>query len=184
MSYFEFIMVMLSIIVGLGVSGLLTKVAEQIKTRKTCKAYWLHHIVALTTFIALLQQWWESWDLQVVDSWTFPMVLMMLAGSIGLFIISHLLFPSILKGADLRKHYYEISNNIWGIAVAVVVVSTLFRPLTFGDNLFDWDNASSAGVLIVLTILLFSKNRKVHEILVPILFAAVVLDILVFNLTI
>jgi len=184
MSHFEFIMIMLSIIVGLGVSVVLTNVARQIKAGPTCKPYWVQSILTLTIFIALLQQWWESWDLQAIDSWTFPIVVMMLGGPIGLFIISHLLFPERLEGADLRQHYFKGSQGAWSIAAMVVIASTLFRPLAFGTTLLDWDNAAPTGLLIVFGVLFFSNNKTIHQILVPLLFTAVVLDILVFNSTI
>jgi len=184
MSHFEFIMIMLSIIVGLGVSVLLTNVARQIKAGENCKPYWVQSIITLTIFIGLLQQWWESWDLQVVDSWTFPIVLVMLAGPIGLFILSHLLFPEELDGADLQQHYFMASKGIWGIAMMVVIASTLFRPLAFAYTLIDWDNAASIGLLFVFGVLFLSNNKSVHQLLVPLLFTAVVSDILIFNSTI
>ena len=160
MSHFEFIMIMLSIIVGLGVSVLLTNVARQIKAGTNCKPYWVQSILTLTIFIALLQQWWESWDLQTVDSWTFPIVLMMLGSPVGLFIISHLLFPERLNGADLQQHYFKSSQGAWSIAALVVIASTLFRPLAFGYTLLEWDNAAPISLLFVFGVLFFPIIRK------------------------
>lgn len=184
MSYFEFILIMLSIIVGLGIAELLTNVARQIKTGKACKGYWVQSLVVATILIALFQQWWESWDLQQVDNWTFPIVLMMMMPSIGLFIIAHLLFPEKIENADLKNHYFSITKKSWGIAALVVITSVLFRPVAFGNPLIDMDNISSLFLLIIFFSLSVSKNKRLSEFLVPVLFLAVVLDILVFNLSI
>lgn len=184
MSYFEFILIMLSIIIGLGIAELLTNVARQIKAGKTCKGYWVQSLVVLTILVALFQQWWESWGLQQVDNWNFPIVLMMMTPSIGLFIIAHLLFPEKIENADLKTHYFSIAKRSWGIAAMVVIVSTLFRPVAFGEQLLDMDNAASLFLVLIFLALSISKNNRLSEFLVPVIFSAVVLDILVFNLSI
>lgn len=184
MSYFEFIMVMLSIIVGLGVTELLTNVARQLKAGKSCKPYWVQTLVVVTILIALLQQWWESWGLQSVDNWNFLIVLMLLAGPIGLFLIAHLLYPETIENSDLKKHYYSICQRTWTIGAIVVVVASLFRPISFGDPLLDWDNLVSSILLIMFLTLIIFNNKRLNEILVPVLLIAVLLDILVFNIAI
>ncbi len=137
MAHFEFIMVMLSIIVGLGVAVLLTDIARQIKSRKNCKHYWVQTLWALAILIGLLQQWWESWGLRAVESWTFPMILLMLASPIGLFIIAHLIYPERIDASDIKKYYYETSGIACGIAFLVVIFGTSFRPIAFGSSIID-----------------------------------------------
>jgi len=184
MSHFEFIMLMLTIIIGLGLAELLTNVARQIKAGKVSKPYWVQSIVVATILIALLQQWWESWGLQQVDNWSFPIVLMLMLPSIGLFIISHLLFPEKIEGADLKEHYFAIMKKTWIIGSLVVISATLFRPVAFGLPLWDMNNLSSLFTLLIFLILAFSKNQRTSEVLAPILFVVMMADILVFSLTI
>lgn len=63
MSLFEFLMVFVSIIVGLGVAEILTGIAQQIRRRATSTGYWVHCCGVALIFSALLQAWWELWDL-------------------------------------------------------------------------------------------------------------------------
>lgn len=56
MDRFSFVMVLLSIIVGLGVTELLTNLARQIKHRSASAFYWLHTVIVAFVFVALLQQ--------------------------------------------------------------------------------------------------------------------------------
>lgn len=181
MNRFEFIMVMLSIIVGLGVTELLTNVAKQIRAREKCKPYWLQSGVVVIILLALLQQWWESWGLQDVGTWSFPFVLMMLGGPIGLFVVSHLLFPDKIEGADLERHYFETSSLIWGLAAVLVLIAFLFRPLAFGAPLFEPDNLAPLFILGVCVTLMMTKRKTAHALFVPLILLAVLLDILVFN---
>lgn len=181
MTRFEFIIVLMSIIVGLGIAELLTNVARQIQDRKNVKHYWLQSGMVAFVFIALLQQWWESWGLQEVEGWSFLTMMLMLAGPIGLFITSHLIFPSEMKNVDLREHYARNSRAIWLVAVFSVISATLFRPISFGHELIHLDNASSVVMLIAFIFLALIRNQRFHEIVFPVVFSALVLDIFVFH---
>ncbi len=181
MSHFEFIMVMFSIIVGLGVAELLTKIASQIKAGNKCVPYWIQTIVVITTLFGLLQQWWESWGLQKIESWDFFSVLLMLTAPIGLFLIAHIVFPENIKDSDLQEHYFKNSRKMWGIASIIVLVATSFRPIAFGHSLLDWDNLASLILFIMFIILSISNNKKLNEIFVPIFLVAIVADIFIFN---
>jgi hypothetical protein len=182
MSRFEFVLVLLSIIIGLGLTELLINIVRQIKERKTTKAFWPQSLLVAIIFLALLQIWWESWELQVVEVWTFPVLLLMLAGPITLFCISHLIFPSKIAGADMEKFYFSNSRLIWGLASFTVIVATLFRPLAFGVPLFDPSNIASLFLLVIFLGLTFTKNKLVHVLGLPVILAAMLLDILYFSL--
>ncbi len=54
MSLFEFLMVFVSLIVGLGVAEILTGIAKQIRARATCSGYWVHSCGVGVIFLALL----------------------------------------------------------------------------------------------------------------------------------
>jgi hypothetical protein len=181
LSQFEFVIVLLSIIVGLGLTELLTNLTRQIKNRDSVKTYWLHTGWVIVLFIALLQQWWESWDLQHVTDWTFPMLVHFLAGPIGLFMTSHLLFPDTVANVDFRQHYERISSATWLTASVAVIAASTFRAVSFGEALIDPGNASSLLLLIMFVTLAIFKSRKLHEWMFPVMMLSVVLDILIFK---
>ena len=76
---FEFLMVLMSIIVGLGIAALLTGVADLLRARRVTVVYWVHAMLVMIIFLALAQVWWESWSLRTAPEWTFVGLLMMLA---------------------------------------------------------------------------------------------------------
>ena len=65
MSLFEFLMVLVSIIIGLGIVEILTGIARQIRCRESIQGYWIHSVLVAIVFFALLQQWWEIWGVRV-----------------------------------------------------------------------------------------------------------------------
>ena len=184
MDRFSFVMVLLSIIVGLGVTELLTNVARQIQSRARIKLYWLHSVLVALVFVALLQQWWESWDQRFVETWSFPILILMLGGPIGLYLISHLLFPNKMEETNFRDFYYDSPRITYLLASATTIFAGAYRPLSFGHSVFDADNISTAVALAIFLILATTKRKIVHEILVPVVFAAVLMDVLIFHLSI
>lgn len=181
MSIFEFLMVLVSIIIGLGIAEILRGVARHIRNRDSVSGYWVHTVAIMLVFIALVQQWWEIWGLQIYSDWSFLGLLMMLTGPTGLFLIAYLLFPQPVEGANFREYYYGPMRPIWWIAVLTVTLATLFRPIIFGSDLLIIDNASSLVAFVGFTILGLSVNRSVHAVLVPVLFASILWDILAMS---
>ena len=181
MDIFVYTAVLTSIIIGLGLAEILRGIARQIRNRDSASGYWVHAVAVCLVFVALLQQWWEIWGLQGSPDWSFLGLLMMLTGPIGLFLISYLLFPQPVKGANYRAHYYGPMRPVWWIAVLTVTLATLFRPIVFGEELITIDNASSLIGFVGFTVLALSKNRTVHALLVPALFVAILWDILAMS---
>lgn len=184
MDRFSFVMVLLSIIVGLGVTELLTNFARQIQNRRKSTFYWVHTALAFLVFIALLQQWWESWDQRFVETWSFPILLMMLGAPVGLYVISHLLFPEDAREVDFKYHYYQNSRVTYLIGALTVVTASLYRPISFGNRIIDPDNLASALIFVAFLTLSFSKKRSLHHALVPLIVGFVLFDVLFFHMSI
>jgi hypothetical protein len=105
----------------------------------------------------------------------------MLGGPVGLYIASHMLFPLKTESANLEEHYFENAKAFWLIAAVVVVVATLFRPISFGMALIDPDNAASLFLLLTCLGLAFIRKRLFHKMVFPVVLLALILDIFVFN---
>ena len=181
MELFEFLMVLVSIIIGLGVAEVLTGVAGVLRHRDSNRLYWVHTVTAVTIFLALLQTWWESWGLRGATEWSFPGLLMMLTGPVCLFLLAHLLWPEEMPGSDLREYYYRIARPFWTLAALAVTGSVTFRPLIFGQALFRVDNATSFIMFLGFVALVISKNRLLHSVLVPAFLILLLLDTLLIT---
>ncbi len=184
MSLFEFLMVLVSIIIGLGIAEILTGIARQIRCRESIHGYWVHSVAVTAIFFALLQQWWEIWGVRVEAEWTFHGLLMMLTGPVGLFLIAHLLFPEPMQGANFREYYNGAMRPIWWLAALTVVLATLFRPLVFDASLVSLDNATSFLLFFGCIALAISRRSALHAILVPVFLLLVLLDIFQWNFVI
>ncbi len=180
MGLFEFIMVMLSIIVGLGIAELLTGVAQVLQHRLTVRFYWVHGLLTTIVFLALVQQFWEAWGLRDVPEWTFVALLQMLGGPICLYLCARLLFPDPVENSDLETHYYSAMRPVWVLLGIAIILATTFRPLAFNQSLLAAHNLTSFLLLAGMAMAWISQNRTVHACAVSLAFLLVLGDILVW----
>jgi hypothetical protein len=176
MGLFEFLMILLSVIIGLALTELLTGVASLLRVRETVHFYWVHVGLQFGIFIALLQQWWESWDLAGVEEISFGAVLLLVVPSLVLFLIAHMLFPRPAKDANLEDYYYKQSPVIWWLIVFGTVEGTFILPLVEQEPMFHAANISGLPLIALCVVLAVTKNRTMHALLVPAVLALVFLD--------
>lgn len=178
MSLFEFLMVLVSLIISLAIAELLTGVSRMIRCRDTIQTYWIHSLFLVIVFFGLLQQWWEIWGVRDVAAWTFPGLVMMLAAPIGLFMIAHLLFPEPVERADFKAYYYDDMRPVLKIAVVTVFVSVTFRPLVLGSTLLALDNLSSLVIMAIFAVLTFTRKSWFHGAMITLVLVGMLADIM------
>lgn len=181
MSIFEFLMIMQSIIIGLGISELLTGLAKLLKSYKLKELGIIVPSLILTVFIALLQMFWESWGFHTEIAWTVPAMIFMLISPIIMNLIAHIIFPPLDEKMDITKYYLSKSTLIWSLATFATITSTTFRPFVFGSPLFIVDNYSSLLQIAFCILLIFNKKVWLHRVVVPTAFIIVILDLLAIN---
>ena len=181
MGLFEFLMVLVSVVIGLGLTELLTGAANLLRSRETLRFYWIHVLFQVGIFFALLQQWWEFWDMEGMGAISFLAVLSILAPLIFLFLIANLLFPNRPEDSDLKAYYYRQAPLLWGLVVAGTLVGTFVQPLVFGEPVFHLANVSGIPSVAICLVLMVSKNSRVHSVLGPLMIVIVVLDTILAN---
>lgn len=127
MTPFEYVSVLISIILGLGITVLLTGLADIIRNYPVVKVYWPYLIWILIVFILHIQEWWISYSLRSEMEWTLPRFLFVITYPIVLFILAHLLFPQkwTKKGVDLKVFYFNNFPKYFGAALLLLVISIL-----------------------------------------------------------
>lgn len=176
MGLFEFLMILISVVIGLGLTEILTGWANLLRARNQVRFYWIHLLFQIGVFFALLQQWWEFWEMEGVGEISFLAVLVVLASPILLFLIAHLLFPTQSEGADLEDYYYRQASLLWALVIAGTLEGTFLEPLVFGYPVLHPANLSGIPMVAFCLVLAVSKNRRAHAILVPVIILTVLLD--------
>src|SRR5476649_2702355 len=93
MGDFDYLSVLISIVLGLGITNLLTGFAALIRNRGRVRVYWPMPIWMITLFLIHIQTWWAMFGLRGVQSWSFGAFLVVLMQPVCLFIMTALIVP-------------------------------------------------------------------------------------------
>ncbi len=159
-SAFEYVSVFISIILGLGVTQILTGIADLVHQNERVKIYWPHLLWVLLVLVLHVQEWWVTFELRHLDKWRLPLFLFVLLYPVVLFILARLLFPlGFNEGTiDLKKFYFENYRRIF-------LFGSMLAFLSIIDNLLLRDYAiqdlmAQSTVLVVLSTMVILKNSK------------------------
>jgi hypothetical protein len=159
-SAFEYVTVFISIILGLGVTQILTGIADLIHQNERVKIYWPHLVWVLLVLVLHVLDWWVTFQLRNLPQWRFPMFLFVLLYPVVLFILARLLFPfGFSEGSiNLKKFYFENYRRIFLFGAMLAFLSVL-------DTLFisEFDPMgliAESLVFVFLSLMAILKNSK------------------------
>ncbi|MBT8063102.1 MAG: hypothetical protein HKO64_12260 [Xanthomonadales bacterium] len=113
---FEYLTVLISVVVGLAVTSFLTNVSRIIHVRGEVTISWVQLLWAVTILIWTIAFWWFTFVLAEQKGWTFPLFVFLLVYSTLLFFLMALLFPEgTPPDHDYRKQFMR--NRVWFFAV-------------------------------------------------------------------
>src|SRR5579871_3747661 len=93
MSPFEYVTVLISIILGMGLTQLVTGFSSIIIRWERVKIYWPHLVLIFLVFIIQIQDWWATYELQSYAYWRLPTFLFMILYPVNLYLLARILFP-------------------------------------------------------------------------------------------
>jgi hypothetical protein len=131
MAAFEYLSVLISIILALGMTRVLGGVGEMLQARSRRRIYWVHAIWIFNVFIYLVIAWWIFYRWRNQQTWTFFLFVFVLVSPTILYLASLLLFPresDVNLAIDYKTHYYANHR-------AFFILFALFAPVDIVDSL-------------------------------------------------
>ncbi|HEY0024494.1 MAG TPA: hypothetical protein VGB24_16390 [Longimicrobium sp.] len=134
----EYLSVLVSIVVGLGISHLLSGTGKLVVARRRVSMYAPTLMAVLLVFLAHVQFWWGNLGYGEEVEGNFFAFLAFLVGPVLLFLMSVLVLPDFDKEGELslQAHYEENRPWFFGIALALPLTSALRNVLVQGDPVF------------------------------------------------
>lgn len=167
MDAFSYLSVLLSIIIGLGMSQVLTASGRLIRHRDLVRAYWPPLVWAGVLLLIYVQAWWSMFGLRTHADWSFLAFSVVLLQTVTLYMMAAVVLPEQVddRGVDLRTHYERHRRWIFGFLLATVCVSVL-KELTIEGRLPERLNlvfhALMAGSCVSAMLV---RNARYHEVL-------------------
>jgi len=169
MGAFEYLSVLISIILALGMTRVLAGVGEMLQARSRRHIYWVHAIWIVNLFLYLVVAWWIFYRWRNQQPWTFFLFVFVLISPTILYLAALLLFPregDVDLAMDYKTHYYANRRAffiLFGLFTPVDIVDSLLKGvphfLTLGPASFISSVLYFAGLLTAA----ITRNERYHQ---------------------
>lgn len=124
MTPFEFVTVLISIILGLGITQIVSGVADIIHHHERVKVYWPHLLWLILVFFLHIQEWWQIYELKNFTAWHLPVFLFIILYPIVLFILARILFPTFSsEEVDLKAFYFNNYRKFFSLLIILPLLA-------------------------------------------------------------
>jgi hypothetical protein len=169
MGAFEYLSVLISIVLALGMTRVLAGVGEMLQARTQRRIYWVHVIWILNVFTYLVIAWWVFYRWRNEQGWTFFLFVFVLISPTILYLASLLLFPregTMDESVDYKVHFYANHR-------AFFIIFALYAPVDLVDTLLKGvPHFFELGPLYIVSLVLFlvgattaaiTRNERYHQ---------------------
>jgi hypothetical protein len=147
MSPFDYLTVLVSIVVGLAIANVLTRLAVVMTARERVDFYWPPVAWAIWLFFVAVQHWWAQWSVRHTQEWNFVTFWLEMLFPVLLFLLSALVLPEREENGRLDLDEWYFHNRAWFFAalfflLAASLAEELARtgritsPVNLGFQLF------------------------------------------------
>lgn len=170
MTPFEYILPLVSVLVGLAIADLAVSFNRLLRARRRVTWDWLALLAAFIALVAVLDIWWMFFGLQESTFYYTLMGFLPLAVQlILLFLINAAALPDDVPegGMNLRTFYAGNSNYLWGLFTVYSVSILATRAITLLTEEGSIGNMLSHTVMNLVMVVLFGslmliKRRWYH----------------------
>ncbi|GAA4008723.1 hypothetical protein GCM10022280_01840 [Sphingomonas swuensis] len=167
MDAFDYLAVLLSIILGLAIQQVLQGYRALILSRARVRFYgpplvWSAFILAMVA-----QHWWASFGLAGRSEWSFADFAACLLVTALIYMAAAIVLPDVRpqEELDLERHYYDERTAFFGLLLAAVAASVL-REVQLEGRLPEPTNLAFHGVFAAVALVgLATRTGWVHKLL-------------------
>ena len=153
--------------------------------------YWPHTAISIITFFTIILFWWTSYPLRNLEyfpneGWNLFTFLLYLSAPFLFFMVSEVVVPNPEsyenKELKLKDYYYKHHKVILGLALALqcCLLANLF--VFFKGELVSLKVAGRVLMLVLMTPMIFSSNRRLHEIGMTVFFLGFIYTIIKYHI--
>lgn len=163
-SAFEYVTILISIILGLGITQVLSSAAEAFYHSKKIKFFLPHTIWVLVILFLHIQDWFILYELKEYPVGKLSTFLFIILYPIVLFVITKLLFPPISgeENINLKDFFLDSFPKIFYLFCVCILLSVIFNMCLLNASLIE-------QTLLFIPFVIFStaafrkiKNVAVH----------------------
>lgn len=159
MDAFEYLSVLISIILGLGIAQLLAGFGHWISQRAGIRPFAPAIVWAGILLLMHVQTWWSMFGLRLLAGWTFVRFSVVLLQPITLYLMAIVVLPNQgVATVDMRTNYFGQRRWFFGLLGFLLVVSVV-KDLVVSGSLPSGLNLGFHTTLLIATIVALSTER-------------------------
>ncbi|WP_395821501.1 hypothetical protein [Devosia sp.] len=136
---FPHVRIVMGMVIGLGITRLLSGYAGLIQHPGRAKLSLLHLLWGFSILVELVLFWWWEYELYGVKDWSFGLFAFLIGYAVTLFLLAALIFPDKIEEYDgyedfflKRRHWFF---SILGATFLLDIVDTLLKGEPYFDTL-------------------------------------------------
>lgn len=136
---FEYVSILISIILGLGITQILSSFSDLLYHHKKVKFYPPHTIWILFVLFLHIQDWFVTYQIKDKPAWSLPELVFILLYPITLFIAAKMLLPTNNEEErfDMKVFYFSQFPMIFLLISLSILLSILFNLFFLKASLFQ-----------------------------------------------
>jgi hypothetical protein len=165
MNAFDYLAVLLSIVLGLGITQVLAGFAGMVRARGRTLMYWPVPLQMLVVFLIQVQVWWALFALRGMTHWSFAQYLIVLMQPVAVYMMAAFITPDFSGGApvDLRAAYFREARWFFGALAATLLVSLAKNLIVDGALPKPTDMAGHIVFFAVAIWGMISRGDRAHK---------------------
>ena len=174
MTVFEFVMVLVSIIIGLGIARMLDGILRILRSGRPYRTYWVHSLWLALTFFEMVNHWAYRWTFyQARVDWTVFELLFFLLPTILLFLASGLLFPEA-EVTSMREYYYQQRQPFFTVFISLMVVYTMENWWVLDTGFGSRGDIVRSSIIALCIPLMITQRTRIHAVLTVAVFLVII----------
>jgi hypothetical protein len=171
----DFAIGLMTIITGLAIADMVISLHGLLMHRRRVRWDWLALVAALYVFLLIVSTWgiyFRNLANQQIDPplWLFAIYL---GQAITMYLAARASIPDEVtaEGVCLADHYVRISRYFWTALAFTYLIYLGFSLAGTGPRLMLGPYLPPSAQLLMMLVLVAVPNRRIHAILVPVIFA-------------
>ncbi len=166
-SPFEYVSILISIILGLGITQILSSFSELLYNYKLVKFYWPQTIWLVFILFLHVQDWFVTYKLKDKMAWSLPELVFVLLYPITIFTAAKMLFPTNKQEEqyDMQKYYFDQFQIIFSLIALSILLSILFNIFFLSGTILEQvPLILFLGIIVTISLKKYN-NELIHKIL-------------------
>jgi hypothetical protein len=179
MDEFNYLSVLLSVILGLAVTQILKGFRGLLLSRARIQVYWPVIGWAVLVLLICFQNWWSMFGMRNRHDWSFEQFAIVLLQTILIYMLAGLVFPDFFGEAivDLKESFYAHRRWFFSLGLAMIVASVCKALVLHGRLPDPADLAFHAIFGVALFVGVLTQRERYHKTVLVFAIAAFVLYI-------